>query len=91
MKLTNNQILTFAIICALGWAFTVGLTSAALSEMFAVSKQLKQENRTLKAENANLNIEVKGLTRLMELKDQDICHYSHEVVRHDFRVINKRK
>lgn len=91
MRLTNNQILTFAIICAMGWAFTTGLSSAALSEMFAISKQLKQENRTLKAENANLNIEVKGLTRLMRLKDeQNICHYSHEVVRHDFRVINKR-
>ena len=90
MRLTNNQILVFAIICALGWAFTVGLTSAALSEMIRFSKQLKQENKTLKAENANLNIEVKGLTRLMELKDQDICHYSHEIIKHDFRVINKR-
>lgn len=90
MRLTNNQILTFAIICAMGWAFTTGLSSAALSEMLQISKQLKQENRTLKAENANLNIEVKGLTRLMELKDQDICHYSHREVVHNFRVINKR-
>lgn len=91
MKLNNNQLLAVIIGLSFAIAFILGITTISIGQVLTSYNKLKQENKTLKAENANLNIEVKGLTRLMELKDQDICHYSHEVVKHDFRVINKLK
>lgn len=91
MKLNNNQLL--AVIIGLGFyiAFILGVTTISISQVTSGYNRLKSENTTLKAENANLSIEVNGLTRLMELKDKEICHYSHTEVKHDFRVINKRK
>lgn len=91
MKLNNNQLL--AVIIGLGFAisFILGVTTISISQVTSGYNRLKSENTTLKSENANLKIEVNGLMRLMELKDQEICHYSHEIIKHDFRVINKRK
>ena len=91
MKLNNNQLL--AVIIGLGFsiAFILGVTTISISQVTSGYNRLKSENTTLKSENANLKIEVNGLMRLMELKDKVICHYSHTEVKHDFRVINKRK
>ena len=90
MKLNNNQLIAIIIGLGLAIAFILGITTVSISQVITSYNKLKNENSNLKAENENLNIEVKGLTRLMRLKDQDICHYSHEVVKHDFRIINKR-
>ena len=90
MKLNNNQLLAIIIGLSFTVAFILGITTVSISQFLTSYNKLKSENSTLKAENANLNIEIKGLTRLMQLKDQEICHYSHEVVKHDFRIINKK-
>ena len=90
MKLNNNQLLAIIISLSFTVAFILGITTVSISKVVTSYNKLKSENSTLKAENANLNIEIKGLTRLMQLKDQEICHYSHEVVKHDFRIINKK-
>jgi len=90
IKLNNNQLIAVIIGLGLAIAFILGITTISVSQILTVSSRLKLENAKLKAENANLKIEVDGLMRLMELKDQDICHYSHREVAHNFRVINKR-
>ncbi len=91
MKLTYNELIAVLVGLGLAIAFILGITTISVTQTISISSRLKSENAILKAENANLNIEVKGLTRLMELKDQDICHYSHREVKHNFRVINKPK
>ena len=90
MKLTYNELLAVIVGLCIAIAFILGITTISVTQNISISSRLKSENATLKAEKANLKIEVKGFTRLMELKDQDICHYSHEVVKHDFRIINKK-
>ncbi len=91
MKLTYNELIAVLVGLGLAIAFILGITTISVTQTISISSRLKSENATLKAENANLKIEVNGLMRLMELKDQEICHYSHEIIKHDFRVINKRK
>lgn len=90
MKLNNNQLIAVIIGLGLAIAFILGITTISVTQTISISSRLKSENATLKSENANLKIEVDGLMRLMELKDQEICHYSHREVKHEFRVINKR-
>ena len=85
-----NQLLAIILGLCFTVAFILGITTISVTQNISISSRLKSENATLKAEKANLKIEVKGFTRLMQLKDQDICHYSHEVVKHDFRIINKK-
>ena len=85
-----NQLLAIILGLCFTLAFILGINTITVTQILTLSSRLKSENATLKAENANLNIEIKGLTRLMQLKDQEICHYSHEVVKHDFRIINKK-
>ncbi len=91
MKLNNNQLIAVIIGLGLAIAFILGITTISVTQTISISSRLKSENATLKAENANLKIEVDGLMRLMELKDKEICHYSHREVKHNFRVINKPK
>ena len=91
MKLNKNQLLAIIIGLSFTVAFILGITTVYISQFLTSYNKIKTENSTLKAENANLNIEIKGLTRLMQLKDQDICHYSHREVQHNFRIINKTK
>jgi len=58
------------------------------------SNNSEQEDKIseLLKENANLKIEVVGLTKLIKLKNnQNIGHYSHVEIKHDFRIVNKRK
>lgn len=90
MKLNTNQLI--AVIIGLGFAiaFILGITTVSISQVITSYNKLKTENTALKSENANLKIEVNGLMRLMELKDKEICHYSHREVKHEFRIINKR-
>ena len=90
MKLTYNELIAVIVGLGLAIAFILGITTISVTQTISISSRLKSENATLKAENANLKIEVDGLMRLMELKDKEICHYSHREVKHDFRVINKR-
>ena len=90
MKLTYNELLAFIVGLCIAIAFILGITTISVTQNISISSRLKSENATLKAENENLKIEVDGLMRLMKLKDQEICHYSHEVVKHDFRIINKK-
>lgn len=89
-RISYNHLLLLVIILGVGWVFTLLLSTASLFSLKSENMQLIRKSDSLKNENKNLNIEVKGLIRLMELKDQDICHYSHEVVKHEFRVINKK-
>lgn len=92
MKLNNNQLIAVIIGLGLAIAFILGITTISVTQTISISSRLKSENATLKAENANLKIEVDGLMRLMKLKDeQNICHYSHREVKHNFRLINKPK
>ena len=90
MNKNNNQLLAIIIGLSFTVAFILGITTISVTQNISISSRLKIENETLKAENENLKIEVDGLMRLMKLKDQEICHYSHEVVKHDFRIINKK-
>lgn len=90
MKLTYNELIAVLVGLGIAIAFILGITTISVTQTLAISSRLKSENATLKAENDNLKIEVDGLIRLMELKDQEICHYSHTELKHDFRVINKR-
>ena len=91
MKLTYNELIAVIVGLGLAIAFILGITTISVTQTISISNRLKSENATLKAENENLKIEVDGLMRLMKLKDQDICHYSHREVKHNFRVINKPK
>ena len=91
MKLTYNQLITVLVGLGIAIAFILGITTISVTQNISISSRLKSENATLKAENDNLKIEVDGLMRLMKLKDQDICHYSHREIKHNFRVINKPK
>ena len=91
MNLNNNQLIAVIIGLGLAIAFILGITTISVTQTISISSRLKSENATLKAENENLKIEVDGLMRLMKLKDQDICHYSHREVQHNFRLINKPK
>ena len=91
MKLTYNELIAVIVGLGLAIAFILGITTISVTQTISISSRLKSENATLKAENENLKIEVDGLMRLMKLKDQDICHYSHREVKHNFRVINKPK
>ena len=86
-----NQLLAIILGLCFTLAFILGINTITVTQILTLSSRLKSENATLKAENENLKIEVDGLMRLMKLKDQEICHYSHEVVKHDFRIINKTK
>ena len=91
MKLTQNELIAVIVGLGLAIAFILGITTISVTQTISISSRLKSENATLKAENENLKIEVDGLMQLMKLKDQDICHYSHREVKHNFRVINKLK
>lgn len=92
MKITYNQLLIFAIIMGIGWAFTCGLTLNSANYIKSKDSEQAEKIAELSKENENLKIEVAGLTRLIKLKDnQNICHYSHVEVKHDFRIVNKRK
>ena len=91
MKLTYNELIAVIVGLGLAIAFILGITTISVTQTISISSRLKSENATLKAENENLKIEVDGLMRLMKLKDQDIFHYSHREVQHNFRLINKPK
>jgi Na+-translocating ferredoxin:NAD+ oxidoreductase RnfG subunit len=92
MKITYNQLLFLALISALGFSFMCGMN---YKETHLIkSNDSEQENKIseLLKENENLKIEVSGLTKLIKLKNnQNISHYSHVEVKHDFRIVNKRK
>jgi cell division protein FtsL len=92
MKITYNQLLLLALISALGFSFMCGMN---YKETYLVkSNNSEQEDKIseLSKENANLKIELAGLTKLIKLKNnQNIAHYSHVEIKHDFRIVNKRK
>jgi len=92
MKITYNQLLIFAIIMGIGWAFTCGLTLNSVNSIKSKDSEQSEKIADLLKENDNLKIEVAGLTKLIKLKNtQNIGHYSHVEIKHDFRIVNKRK
>jgi cell division protein FtsL len=68
-KITYNQLVVFLVMATIAFAFTLGITTFSLTQMFIMTNKLKKENSILKSENNNLKIEVSGLNRLIELKD----------------------
>jgi len=92
MKITYNQLLLLALISALGFSFMCGMNYKETHLVKYNNTEQEDKISELLKENDNLKIEVAGLTRLIKLKDnQNIAHYSHVEVKHDFRIVNKRK
>lgn len=90
-NLTKDQLIIIVVSLCIGWAFTLGMTTVVGGILTNNCKKQLDTIGKLSRENKMLLIEVKGLTRLIKIKDdQSICHYTHTEVKHDFRVINKR-
>ncbi len=92
MKITYNQLLLFALISALGFSFMCGMNYKETHLIKSNDSEQEDKISELLKENENLKIEVSGLTKLIKLKNnQNIAHYSHVEVKHDFRIVNKLK
>ena len=92
MKITYNKLLLFALISALGFSFMCGMNYKETHLVKSNNTEQEDKISELSKENANLKIEVAGLTKLIKLKNtQNIGHYSHVEIKHDFRIVNKRK
>jgi hypothetical protein len=92
MKITYNQLLLLALISALGFSFMCGMNYKETHLVKSNNSEQEDKISELIKENANLKIEVAGLTKLIKLKNnQNIGHYSHVEIKHDFRIVNKRK
>jgi hypothetical protein len=92
MKITYNQLLLFSLISALGFSFMCGMNYKETHLVKSNNSEQEDKISELSKENANLKIELAGLTKLIKLKNnQNIAHYSHVEIKHDFRIVNKRK
>lgn len=92
MKITYNQLLLLALILALSFSFMCGMNYKENHLIKSNDSEQEDKISQLLKENENLKIEVSGLTKLIKLKNnQNIAHYSHVEVKHDFRIVNKRK
>jgi len=92
MKITYIQLLLLALISALGFSFMCGMNYKETHLVKSNNSEQEDKISELSKENANLKIEVAGLTKLIKLKNtQNIGHYSHVEIKHDFRIVNKRK
>jgi cell division protein FtsL len=92
MKITYNKLLLFALISALGFSFMCGMNYKETHLVKSNNTEQEDKISELLKENANLKIEVAGLTKLIKLKNtQNIGHYSHVEIKHDFRIVNRQK
>jgi hypothetical protein len=81
-----------ALILGVGFSFMCGMNYKETHLIKSNDSEQADKISELLKENANLKIEVAGLTKLIKLKNnQNIAHYSHVEVKHDFRIVNNRK